>query len=156
MTVSFELDGQRFTALNGGPDFTFNESISFEVSCEGQEEVDAFSSKLSADGGEQGPCGWLKDRFGVSWQIIPDPASGAARRPGPGEVAAGHEGNAGDEEDRDRRARTRRRGGLGQGSGRLVRRLVVKADDLGYTEGVSRGIRRARPPVARRMFMPSG
>jgi predicted 3-demethylubiquinone-9 3-methyltransferase (glyoxalase superfamily) len=71
MTVSFELDGQRYTALNGGPDFTFNESISFEVSCEGQEEVDAFSSKLSADGGEQGPCGWLKDRFGVSWQIIP-------------------------------------------------------------------------------------
>jgi predicted 3-demethylubiquinone-9 3-methyltransferase (glyoxalase superfamily) len=71
MTVSFELDGQRFTALNGGPDFTFNESISFEVSCEGQEEVDAFSSKLSADGGELGPCGWLKDRFGVSWQIIP-------------------------------------------------------------------------------------
>ena len=71
MTVSFELDGQRFTALNGGPDFTFNESISFEVSCESQEEVDAFWSKLSADGGEQGPCGWLKDRFGVSWQIIP-------------------------------------------------------------------------------------
>ena len=71
MTVSFELDGQRFTALNGGPDFTFNESISFEVSCDGQDEVDAFSSKLSANGGEQGPCGWLKDQFGVSWQIIP-------------------------------------------------------------------------------------
>ena len=70
MTVSFELDGQRFTALNGGPDFTFNESISFEVSCESQEEVDAFWSKLS-DGGEEGPCGWLKDRFGVSWQIVP-------------------------------------------------------------------------------------
>ena len=71
MTVSFELDGQRFTALNGGPDFTFSESISFEVSCDGQDEVDAFSSKLSANGGEQGPCGWLKDQFGVSWQIIP-------------------------------------------------------------------------------------
>jgi predicted 3-demethylubiquinone-9 3-methyltransferase (glyoxalase superfamily) len=71
MTVSFELDGQRFTALNGGPDFNFNESISFEVSCENQEEVDAYWSKLSADGGEKGPCGWLKDRFGVSWQIIP-------------------------------------------------------------------------------------
>jgi predicted 3-demethylubiquinone-9 3-methyltransferase (glyoxalase superfamily) len=70
MTVSFELNGQTFTALNGGPDFTFNEAISFEVSCETQEEVDAFWSKLS-EGGEEGPCGWLKDRFGLSWQIIP-------------------------------------------------------------------------------------
>jgi predicted 3-demethylubiquinone-9 3-methyltransferase (glyoxalase superfamily) len=70
MTVSFELDGQAFTVLNGGPDFTPDEAISFEVSCETQEEVDAYWSKLS-EGGEQGPCGWLKDRFGVSWQIIP-------------------------------------------------------------------------------------
>jgi predicted 3-demethylubiquinone-9 3-methyltransferase (glyoxalase superfamily) len=70
MTVTFELDGQRFTALNGGPDFSFNEAISFEVSCKSQEEVDAFWSKLS-EGGEEGPCGWLKDRFGVSWQIVP-------------------------------------------------------------------------------------
>ena len=70
MTVSFELDGQRFTALNGGPDFTFSEAISFEVNCESQEEVDAYWSKLS-EGGEEGPCGWLKDRFGVSWQIVP-------------------------------------------------------------------------------------
>jgi predicted 3-demethylubiquinone-9 3-methyltransferase (glyoxalase superfamily) len=70
MVVSFELDGQKFTALNGGPDFTFNEAISFQVSCETQEEVDAFWSKLS-EGGEEGPCGWLKDKFGVSWQIVP-------------------------------------------------------------------------------------
>ena len=70
MTVEFELDGQQFVALNGGPDFTFNEAISFQVSCDGQDEVDAYWSKL-ADGGEEGPCGWLKDRFGVSWQIIP-------------------------------------------------------------------------------------
>ena len=70
MTVTFELDGQKFGALNGGPDFTFNEAISFQVSCETQEEVDAFWNKLSK-GGEEGPCGWLKDRFGVSWQIIP-------------------------------------------------------------------------------------
>ena len=70
MTVTFELDGQRFIALNGGPDFAFNEAISFQVSCNSQEEVDAFWSKLS-EGGEQGPCGWLKDRFGVSWQIVP-------------------------------------------------------------------------------------
>jgi predicted 3-demethylubiquinone-9 3-methyltransferase (glyoxalase superfamily) len=70
MTVSFELDGQRFTALNGGPDFTFSEAISFEVSCDSQEEVDRYWSTLS-EGGEEGPCGWLKDKFGVSWQIVP-------------------------------------------------------------------------------------
>jgi predicted 3-demethylubiquinone-9 3-methyltransferase (glyoxalase superfamily) len=70
MTVSFELDGQPFVALNGGPDFTFNEAVSFQVSCEGQEEVDHFWSRLS-EGGEEGPCGWLKDRYGLSWQIIP-------------------------------------------------------------------------------------
>jgi predicted 3-demethylubiquinone-9 3-methyltransferase (glyoxalase superfamily) len=70
MTVSFELDGQAFTALNGGPDFTFNEAISFQVDCEGQAEVDGYWSALS-EGGEEGPCGWLKDRYGVSWQIIP-------------------------------------------------------------------------------------
>jgi predicted 3-demethylubiquinone-9 3-methyltransferase (glyoxalase superfamily) len=70
MTVSFELDGQEFVALNGGPGFTFNEAISFAVSCESQEEVDRFWSTLS-EGGEEGPCGWLKDKFGVSWQIVP-------------------------------------------------------------------------------------
>ena len=70
MTVSFELAGQEFVALNGGPDFKFNEAISFQVSCETQEEVDAFWSKLS-EGGEEGPCGWLKDKYGLSWQIIP-------------------------------------------------------------------------------------
>ena len=70
MTVEFELDGSRFTALNGGPDFTFNEAISFQVSCESQDEVDHYWSKLS-EGGQEGPCGWLKDRFGVSWQIVP-------------------------------------------------------------------------------------
>jgi predicted 3-demethylubiquinone-9 3-methyltransferase (glyoxalase superfamily) len=70
MTVSFELDGQEFLALNGGPEFTFSEAISFQVSCEGQEEVDKFWNALSA-GGEEGPCGWLKDRFGLSWQIVP-------------------------------------------------------------------------------------
>jgi predicted 3-demethylubiquinone-9 3-methyltransferase (glyoxalase superfamily) len=70
MTVSFELDGQKFIALNGGPDFTFNEAVSFEVLCENQEEVDRYWDTLS-EGGEEGPCGWLKDRFGVSWQIVP-------------------------------------------------------------------------------------
>ena len=71
MTVAFELDGQPFIALNGGPEFTFNEAISFQVSCQSQDEVDYFWSKLTEGGGQEGPCGWLKDRFGVSWQIIP-------------------------------------------------------------------------------------
>jgi predicted 3-demethylubiquinone-9 3-methyltransferase (glyoxalase superfamily) len=70
MTVSFELDGRKFLALNGGPQYTFSEAISFQVSCEGQDEVDRYWNELSA-GGEEGPCGWLKDRFGVSWQIVP-------------------------------------------------------------------------------------
>lgn len=70
MTVEFEVDGQEFVALNGGPEFTFSEAISFQVSCETQEEVDRYWTTLSA-GGEEGPCGWLKDRFGLSWQIVP-------------------------------------------------------------------------------------
>src|SRR5256714_9780465 len=70
MTVSFELDGLKFVALNGGPQFTFNEAVSFQVMCESQDEVDTYWSKLS-EGGEEGPCGWLKDRFGLSWQIVP-------------------------------------------------------------------------------------
>ena len=70
MTVNFELNGQEYVALNGGPDFKFNEAVSFQVGCESQEEVDRYWSALS-DGGEEGPCGWLKDRFGLSWQIVP-------------------------------------------------------------------------------------
>ncbi len=70
MTVDFELDGQPFVALNGGPDFTFSEAVSFQVGCETQEDVDAYWSALS-EGGEEGPCGWLKDRYGLSWQIVP-------------------------------------------------------------------------------------
>ncbi len=72
MTVAFELDGQAFTALNGGPVFTFNEAISFQVSCETQEELDYYWEKLSEGGDEQAQqCGWLKDKYGVSWQVIP-------------------------------------------------------------------------------------
>jgi len=70
MTIAFELEGQEFTALNGGPVFKFNESISFVVDCKSQQEVDDLWAKLS-DGGEEGMCGWLKDKFGVSWQIVP-------------------------------------------------------------------------------------
>jgi predicted 3-demethylubiquinone-9 3-methyltransferase (glyoxalase superfamily) len=70
LTIAFELDGQRFTALNGGPLFHFTEAISFVVRCDSQEEVDEYWSKLSA-GGREGQCCWLKDRFGLSWQIVP-------------------------------------------------------------------------------------
>ena len=70
MTVTFELDGQKFLALNGGPDFKFNEAVSFQIPCRDQNEVDHYWEKLG-DGGEHGPCGWLKDRFGLSWQIVP-------------------------------------------------------------------------------------
>jgi predicted 3-demethylubiquinone-9 3-methyltransferase (glyoxalase superfamily) len=70
LTVEFELEGEAFTALNGGPHFKFNESVSFQVMCEGQAEVDYFWQKLS-DGGREGQCGWLKDKFGVSWQVVP-------------------------------------------------------------------------------------
>jgi len=70
MTVVFELEGQEFIALNGGPQFKFTEAISFSVNCETQKEVDQFWEKLS-QGGEEGPCGWLKDRYGLSWQINP-------------------------------------------------------------------------------------
>jgi predicted 3-demethylubiquinone-9 3-methyltransferase (glyoxalase superfamily) len=70
MTVSFELDGLEFLALNGGPNYTFSEAVSFMVSCADQDEVDRYWEALS-EGGEEGPCGWLKDRFGLSWQIVP-------------------------------------------------------------------------------------
>ncbi len=72
MTVSFELDGQEFTALNGGPIFKFTEAVSFVVHCQDQAEVDKLWFGLIADGGEESQCGWLKDKFGVSWQIVPD------------------------------------------------------------------------------------
>jgi predicted 3-demethylubiquinone-9 3-methyltransferase (glyoxalase superfamily) len=70
LTVEFELDGQHFTALNGGPEFTFDEAISFQISCDDQNEVDYYWDTLTA-GGEESQCGWLKDKFGVSWQVVP-------------------------------------------------------------------------------------
>ncbi|HKO97402.1 MAG TPA: VOC family protein [Pyrinomonadaceae bacterium] len=71
MTVTFHLDGQDFVALNAGPHFKFNEAVSFVVDCETQEEVDHFWNKLTADGGQESQCGWLKDKYGLSWQITP-------------------------------------------------------------------------------------
>jgi predicted 3-demethylubiquinone-9 3-methyltransferase (glyoxalase superfamily) len=71
LTVELEIEGQKFVALNGGPRFKFNESISFVVNCETQQEVDYFWEKLTANGGEESQCGWLKDKFGLSWQVVP-------------------------------------------------------------------------------------
>jgi len=71
LTVEFEIEGQKFTALNGGPQFKFNESVSFVVNCKTQEEVDYFWEKLTAGGGQESECGWLKDKFGLSWQVTP-------------------------------------------------------------------------------------
>jgi predicted 3-demethylubiquinone-9 3-methyltransferase (glyoxalase superfamily) len=70
MTVEYELDGQRFVGINGGPQFTFDEAVSFQITCEDQDEVDSYWERLS-EGGEEGQCGWLKDRYGLSWQVVP-------------------------------------------------------------------------------------
>ena len=70
MTVEFELNGQRFVGINGGPQFTFSEAVSFQINCADQGEVDYFWERLS-EGGQEGPCGWLKDRYGLSWQVVP-------------------------------------------------------------------------------------
>ena len=87
MTVDFSLDGQRYVGLNGGPQFAFTEAVSFQIDCADQDEVDHYWTRL-AEGGEEGPCGWLKDRFGLSWQVVPtrlneliaDPDAGRAQR----------------------------------------------------------------------------
>ena len=84
MTVTFELEGQEFIALNGGPQFPFTEAISLLVHCDSQEEVDHFWNALTSDGGEESQCGWLKDRFGLSWQIIPDRLMELIGDPDPG------------------------------------------------------------------------
>jgi len=71
LLVSFTVDGQKFAALNGGPQFTFDEAVSFEIRCADQTEVDHWWTTLTADGGQESQCGWLKDKFGVSWQVVP-------------------------------------------------------------------------------------
>jgi predicted 3-demethylubiquinone-9 3-methyltransferase (glyoxalase superfamily) len=87
MTVEFELDGQRFVGINGGPEFKFDEAVSFEIACQDQDEIDYYWEKLT-DGGAESQCGWLEDRFGLSWQVVPtgieelfaDPDKGRAER----------------------------------------------------------------------------
>jgi predicted 3-demethylubiquinone-9 3-methyltransferase (glyoxalase superfamily) len=81
LTIAFELDGQKFTALNGGPFFKFTEAVSFVVRCDTQREVDEYWSKLTADGGAEVQCGWLKDKFGLSWQIVPTRALDLIKNP---------------------------------------------------------------------------
>jgi predicted 3-demethylubiquinone-9 3-methyltransferase (glyoxalase superfamily) len=71
MTVEFELNGNRVTGINGGPEFKFDEAVSFLITCEGQDEVDHYWEKLTADGGQESMCGWVMDKYGVSWQVIP-------------------------------------------------------------------------------------
>jgi predicted 3-demethylubiquinone-9 3-methyltransferase (glyoxalase superfamily) len=82
MTVGFELMGQEFVALNGGPQYDFNQAISFQILCESQEEVDRYWEQLT-DGGEEGPCGWLRDKFGVPWQVVPTALPRLLQQPDP-------------------------------------------------------------------------
>jgi predicted 3-demethylubiquinone-9 3-methyltransferase (glyoxalase superfamily) len=82
MVVEFEINGQKFVGLNGGPQFTFDEAISFQIPCADQDEVDYYWSRLS-EGGQEGPCGWLKDRYGLSWQVVPTVLIGMISDPDP-------------------------------------------------------------------------
>jgi predicted 3-demethylubiquinone-9 3-methyltransferase (glyoxalase superfamily) len=86
MTVRFELEGREYIALNGGPHFTFNEAVSFSIDCKDQEEVDRYWGRLT-DGGQEGQCGWLKDRFGLSWQVNPSRLGELLGDPDPGRAA---------------------------------------------------------------------
>jgi predicted 3-demethylubiquinone-9 3-methyltransferase (glyoxalase superfamily) len=87
MTVQFTLDGHPYTALNGGPDYTLDEAFSLQIVCADQKEVDRYWEALTADGGEEGRCGWCKDRFGVSWQVVPDGLAALLSDPDPGRAS---------------------------------------------------------------------
>lgn len=82
LTIEFELFGQRFTAINAGSEFKFNESVSFMISCEDQEEIDYYWEKLTAEGGKESVCGWLKDKYGLSWQVTPANMEELMKKPG--------------------------------------------------------------------------
>jgi predicted 3-demethylubiquinone-9 3-methyltransferase (glyoxalase superfamily) len=88
ITAEFELNGQKFLALNGGPEYPFTEAISFQIPCADQDAVDYYWEQLTADGGEPGPCGWLKDRFGLSWQVVPAVLGSLLSDPDPEKAAA--------------------------------------------------------------------
>ena len=87
LTVDFVLDGQPVTAINGGPEFTFDEAISLLITCKDQAEVDHYWAALTADGGSEGPCGWLKDRYGLSWQVVPEGMDALFQDPDPTRAA---------------------------------------------------------------------
>jgi predicted 3-demethylubiquinone-9 3-methyltransferase (glyoxalase superfamily) len=87
MTVEWELDGQRFVGINGGPEFTFDEAVSFGITCADQAEVDHYWERLTEGGGQEGPCGWLKDRFGLSWQVVPAELEALLADPDPGRAS---------------------------------------------------------------------
>ena len=105
LTVDFEIHGQHFTALNGGPHHKFNDAVSFLVNCDTQEEVDELWDKLTADGGAEVQCGWVKDRYGLSWQIIPTVLGKYLQDEDRESREPGHESDARDDQDRDRRTR---------------------------------------------------
>ena len=106
MAVEFELSGQKFAALNGGPQFKFDEAISFQIHCATQDEVDYFWARLT-EGGREGPCGWLKDRYGLSWQVVPTVLFQNVDGPRPQQDGTGDEGVPAHEEIRYRRAQAR-------------------------------------------------
>jgi predicted 3-demethylubiquinone-9 3-methyltransferase (glyoxalase superfamily) len=87
ITAEFEINGQRFVALNGGPEYSFTEAVSFQIPCADQAEIDYYWDRLTADGGQPGPCGWLKDKFGVSWQVIPAALGSLLSDPDPAKAA---------------------------------------------------------------------
>ena len=88
MTVEFELEGMPFLGLNGGPHFTFDEAVSFQVPCKTQDEIDYYWKALTADGGQEGPCGWLKDKYGLSWQVTPEMLPKLMKDPDPKKAVA--------------------------------------------------------------------
>ncbi len=112
LTVDFVLDGQEYTAINGGPQFTFDEAISLLINCADQDEVDYYWDKLT-EGGEESQCGWLKDKYGLSWQVVPGGMAEMLNDPDPARGRARDEGHARHEEDRPGRAPGRRRPDLG-------------------------------------------
>ena len=143
LTVNFTLRGVPFVGLNGGPDFKFSEAISFVIDCEDQAEVDRYWDALIEGGGEHGPCGWLKDRFGLSWQVVPKQLYEVLGGPDPAGAQRAMEAMLADVEAGRRRTRGRvRRGGGG-------RRSIA-------TRPFSRRLPRRRPPACPRRTIGAG